>query len=140
MTDLELKRKQRKKSTAEEFTCPELINEMLDKIPQEIWDNPLKTFIDPAGGNGNFLVQILSRKLEKGHDSLQALSTIFAVELQEDNVKEMRQRLLELLPSLSDEDIITAKDILNHNIVCHDALTWDYENWKSTKCKAKALF
>ena len=140
MTELEHIRQQRKKGTAEEFTPPELVNEMLDKLPPEVWIDPTKTFIDPAGGNGNFVIEVLKRKLKNNHTPLQALSTIYSVELLQDNVEEMKQRLLDLLPPLSDDDLLKAKDIIDNNIIAHDALTWDYENWRSTKHKSKSLF
>jgi hypothetical protein len=50
-----------------------------------------------------------------------------------DNVQEMKERLLELIPSELHEE---AKKILDHNIVCHNALTWDFDNWRKPK-KAK---
>ena len=75
MTELQQKRKERRKETAEDFTPEALVNEMLDKLPPEVWDNPQKTFLDNSAGNGNFLVAILERKLQHGHDPLQALST-----------------------------------------------------------------
>jgi len=142
---LEEKRKNRVKITAECFTPFELVNEMLNKLPSEVWTDPTKTFIDNSAGNGNFLVVILARKLALGHDPLQALSTIYGVELMPDNVEEMKQRLLDTLleahPNLDDTQKQKAIDIINHNIVCHDALTWDYENWCPPKhTKAKPLF
>ena len=140
MTELEHKRKARRKITAEDFTPPALVSEMLDKLPAEVWA-PEKTFIDNSAGNGNFLIEVLRRKLALNHPPLQALSTIYGVELMADNVEEMKQRLLDALPDLDDTQKQQAIDILNHNIVCHDALTWDYENWKSpANPKAKSLF
>lgn len=135
------KRLQRKKQTAEDFTPEPLVNEMLDKLPQDVWSNPNKTFLDNSAGNGNFLVVILRRKLAAGHPPLQALSTIYGVELMPDNVEEMKDRLLVELPTLTPQEVKKARKIIDHNIVCHDALTWDYENWKSTKpVEAKPLF
>jgi len=141
MTELEHKRKVRKKQTAEDFTPDSLVQEMLDKLPREVWTDPSKTFLDNSAGNGNFLVAILRRKLAAGHSPLQAISTIYGVELMADNVEEMKDRLLVELPSLTSEEVKKARKIIDHNIVCHDALTWDYENWKSTKpTEAKPLF
>jgi hypothetical protein len=139
MTELEHKRHQRKKHTAEEFTPLILVSEMLDKLPFEVWV-PTKTFIDNSAGNGNFLIEILRRKLAHNHPPLQALSTIYGVELMPDNVEEMKQRLLDALPELDDTQKQQAIDIINHNIVCHDALTWDYDNWRPKNHKAKPLF
>ncbi len=137
MSELQHKRKARRKQTAEDFTPKELVLEMLDKLPEEVWTDPNKTFLDPSGGDGAFLIEILKRKISYGHEPLQALKTIFTVELMDDNVEECKQRLLELIdPSLHTE----AKQILDHNIVCHNALTWDFENWRSKIKKAKELF
>jgi LPS sulfotransferase NodH len=141
MTELEKKRKERRKKTAEDFTPDPLVQEMLDKLPQEVWTDPSKTFLDNSAGNGNFLVAILRRKLAAGHSPLQAISTIYGVELMPDNVEEMKDRLLVELPTLTPQEVKKARKIIDHNIVCHDALTWDYENWKSTKpAEAKPLF
>lgn len=140
MTELEQKRKSRRKLTGEDFTCSELVNEMLDKLPSDVFTDPTKTFCDPAAGNGNFLIEILKRKLEKGHEPLSALSTIFGVELQSDNVEEMKQRLLDVLPISEETFKQKAIEILNHNIVCSDAFLWDFENWKTKVKKSKALF
>ena len=136
MQPLNKSRQERRKQTAEDFTPIELVNEMLDKLPPEVWFSE-KTFCDPAAGNGNFLIEVLSRKLKNQSDSLQALSTIYGVELMADNVEEMKERLLELIPKNLHKE---AKTILDKNIICHDALTWDFENWKSTIVKSKALF
>jgi len=140
MIKLEQKRLERKKQTAEDFTPPALVNEMLDKLPKEVFTDSSKTFCDPAAGNGNFLLEVLKRKLANGHQPLQALSTIYGVELMSDNVEEMKDRLLIELPSLSPEDAKEARKIVNKNIKCHDALTWDFDNWKSSVKKSKALF
>ena len=141
MTELEKKRKERRKKTAEDFTPDPLVQEMLDKLPQEVWTDPSKTFLDNSAGNGNFLVAILRRKLAAGHFPLQAISTIYGVELMPDNVEEMKDRLLVELPSLTSEEVKKARKIIDYNIVCHDALTWDYENWKSNNpAEAKPLF
>jgi len=145
MTSLEHKRKARRKQTAEDFTPLALVDEMLDKLPSEVFSDPSKTFLDNSAGNGNFLVRVLARKLEAGHPPLQALSTVYGVELMADNVEEMRDRMLQVLlehhPDLNDTQKAEAIGILNYNIVCHDALTWDYENWKApANPKAKSLF
>lgn len=136
MNNLDHTRKLRRKQTAEDFTPIPLVNEMLDKLPPEVFIDPSKTFCDPAAGNGNFLVEVLKRKLVNIHP-LQSLQTIYGVELMEDNVEEMKERLLSLIPEKFHKE---AKVILDHNIICHDALTWDFENWKSKLSKPKALF
>ena len=140
MTELEHKRKARRKQTAEDFTPIPLVDEMLSKLPSEVWA-PDKSFLDNSAGNGNFLVRVLVRKLLHNHPPLQALSTIYGVELMADNVEEMKQRLLEALPELDEESKAKAIGIINSNIVCADALTFDYENWRKPRnLQAKSLF
>ncbi len=54
-----------KKMLGEVFTSLELVEEMLDKLPIEVWSNPHLKFLDPANGIGNFPV-ILVKKLMEG--------------------------------------------------------------------------
>jgi hypothetical protein len=89
-------RTHRIKQTAEVFTPPELVNEMLDKLPDDVWIES-KTFCDPACGNGNMLVEVLKRKLEKGHDPLNALKSIYGTDIMKDNIDECRIRLLNIV-------------------------------------------
>jgi len=135
---IKIKRKQRyKRNVGEDFTPSTLVNEMLDKLPPEVFQDPSKTFCDNSAGNGNFLIEVLRRKLSNNHSPLQALSTIYGVELMADNVEEMKERLLELIPKDYHKE---AKNILDKNIICHIALTWDFINWRSTEKKNKALY
>ena len=89
-------RTERAKQTAEVFTPPELVNDMLNKLPATVWEKG-KTFCDPACGNGNFLIEVLKRKLAKKHDSLEALQSIYGVDIMKDNIGECRMRLLQVL-------------------------------------------
>jgi hypothetical protein len=112
------------KVTAEVFTKTELVLEILDKIEltqPNIFSISSKTFIDNCCGDGQFLSEVVIRKMERSGCSLeQALKTTYGVELMEDNVIECRKRLAGPNPT---PEII---EILNKNIVCHDALTYDY--------------
>jgi type I restriction-modification system DNA methylase subunit len=53
--------KEKSDKHGEVFTPPELINEMLDKLPQEIFSDPTKTFFDPCAGKGNFPIYIVKK-------------------------------------------------------------------------------
>jgi hypothetical protein len=112
------------KLTAEVFTKTELVIEILDKIElsqPDIFLNPEKTFLDNSCGDGQFLSEVIIRKMERSGCSLvQALKTTYGVELMEDNVIECRKRLSGPNPT---QEIM---DIVNKNIVCYDALTYDY--------------
>lgn len=89
-------REKRKKSTGEEFTPDALVCQMLGKLPKEVWTEN-KTFLDPAVGNGQFLVFILLRKLVAGHDPLKALQSLYGADIMRDNVQECQLRLLKIL-------------------------------------------
>jgi len=140
MNSIEERRKKRRRETGEDFTSEILVNQMLDLLKTENFTNLEKTLCDPGCGNGNFLIEILKRKLANGHPPLQALSTIYGVELMLDNVEECRDRLLIELPSLTPEEAKEARRIVNYNIVCHDSLLWNFEEWRPIKRKAKKLF
>ena len=91
---------------------------MLDQLPQEQFADPTKTFLDNSCGDGQFLAEVVIRKLEHGSTLEQALSTTYGVELMRDNVELCRERLL-----CGHEEF---RHIVNRNIVCHDALSYDY--------------
>jgi site-specific DNA-methyltransferase (adenine-specific) len=55
---------EKRKDNDEVFTPNFLINEMLDKLPDEVWRDPNKTWLDPCAGLGNFSVQVLKRLME----------------------------------------------------------------------------
>ena len=116
--------KLRVKKTAEVFTPTPLVQEILDKLEEqdsELFQNPNKTFLEPSCGDGQFLSEVVIRKMERSNCTLeQALSTTYGVELMEDNVKLCKERLAGINPT---QEIL---DILDKNIVCHDALTYDY--------------
>lgn len=58
-------RKSEKDKYGEVFTPPELINEMFDQLPKEVWSNPDLKWLDPANGVGNFPM-IAFERLNKG--------------------------------------------------------------------------
>lgn len=118
-----MKSKERVKSLGEVFTPPELVERMLDRLPDELWADDTKTFCDPACGNGNFLVAVLRRKLQRGHEPLLALSCVYGVDIMTDNVEEARARLLE---EAKLEGSSSARALVELNVVCHDSLTYDW--------------
>tara|TARA_B100002019_G_scaffold284993_1_gene293411 strand:- start:522 stop:965 length:444 start_codon:yes stop_codon:yes gene_type:complete len=85
--------KQRIQSTAEHFTPTELVRNMIDSLPDELFSDPTKTFIDPACGDGQFLGEVLIKKLEHGIDINTALDTIYGVDIMRDNVDLCKRRL-----------------------------------------------
>jgi type I restriction-modification system DNA methylase subunit len=110
--------KTRVKATGEVFTPTPLVQEILDTLDQSLFKDPSKTFIDPTCGDGQFLGEALIRKMENGSTFEQALSTIYGVDLMQDNVELCRERLL-----CGREDL---RHIVEQNIVCADALRYHY--------------
>lgn len=110
--------KLRVKATGEVFTPTELVREMLEQIPIDQFTDATKTFLDNSCGDGQFLGEVLIRKMENGSTFEQALQTIYGVDLMQDNVDLCRERLLCGRSDLA--------HIVKRNIVCHDALTYDY--------------
>lgn len=78
----------RVRQTGEIFTPTELVQELLDKIPEEQYTDPTKTFLDPACGDGQFLSEVIIKKMESGSTYKQALDTTFGVDLMQDNIEE----------------------------------------------------
>ena len=108
----------RVKATGEVFTPTPLVQEMLDKLPSVYFNDSTKTILDPSCGDGQFLSEVLIRKLENGIDFETALCTIYGVDLMEDNVELCRERLL-----CGREDL---RHIVERNIICADGLRYHY--------------
>lgn len=100
----QIKSKERVKDLAEVYTNEREVNAMLDLVNDEAIKIDSK-FLEPACGNGNFLIKILERKIktvaEKYRNeeeymfySLKALSCIYAIDICPENVQESRERLL----------------------------------------------
>jgi hypothetical protein len=135
-------RKDRRKSTGEDFTPSTLVNEILDKLPPEVWTNPSKTFLDPTAGNGNFLIEVKRRLLEHGHSEQHILENmIYGADLMPDNCIEMIHRLYgdgvieKIKPSRTPKGYQAHGLIacFKHNgklvkhIVCADGLKYNYQ-------------
>ena len=97
-------------------------------------------FLEPACGDGNFLIPVLTRKLgtvkarygasefENRHHALLALMSVYGIELLPDNVVDCRQNLLGTFSNYLELDVasewaVAANNVLAANIVHGDALT-----------------
>lgn len=127
-------RKNRRKgagSTQEFFTPYEIVKMMGDKISDEDWADPDKTFCDPCCGNGQFIIYIIWNRIKHGVDWKRALETCFGVELMKDNIEETQERIINLLKALNIDFIeTTAQEIIERNIVCCDFFKWNFEEWR----------
>lgn len=124
----QIKSKKRVKEFAEVFTAEREVKAMCDLIPPEQWTID-STFLEPACGNGNFLAEIYARKLslcKNEKDGIKALASIVGIDIQEDNVAESRVRLFKMFcdkfPSASDFALLTARAVLENNIICGNSL------------------
>lgn len=106
------------KNTSEVFTPTPLVREILIDLDPTIFQDHTKTFLDSSCGDGQFLSEVLIRKMENGSTFEQALSTIYGVDLMPDNVELCRDRLL-----CGQEQL---RHIVEKNIVCANALTYHY--------------
>lgn len=107
------------KATQEIFTPTEMVKDLLDKLDPSLFADIDQPFVDPTVGDGQFLGEVLIRKMENGASFEQALATIYGVDLMQDNVDLCRERLL-----CSREDL---RHIVEQNIVCADALKYKYD-------------
>lgn len=102
-----MKSRSRVKSYGEVFTPRHMVDKMLDLVREDLEAGAGfvdKTFLEPAAGDGNFLLAILSRKLcaiENRHpaeewpqESLFALASIYGIELLEDNHRDAKALML----------------------------------------------
>ncbi|MBR1454241.1 MAG: hypothetical protein IJ593_06310 [Lachnospiraceae bacterium] len=133
-----IKSKSRVEKNGEVFTPRNIVRDMLnlDGI-KDISYNLDTTFLEPACGNGNFIVQIIARKLSSVRDEtfdrdvIQAISTVYGVDIEEDNVCETRERVLDLVKyfyetngrELSQDVERSITYILNRNIIFGNTLT-----------------
>ena len=131
ITDTRLSRRKNNEKTNEFFTPYSIVKRMCDKIPESDWSDPSKTWLEPGFGNGQFILYIIYNRIIHGIDWQTALETCYGVELMQDNVDECKDRVIDLLNSLGIAFYeTTARDIMDHNFVCHDFFTWNFEEWR----------
>jgi hypothetical protein len=142
----QVKSKKRVTDHGEVFTNDREINAMLDLVQQET-ERIDSRFLEPACGNGNFLAEVLKRKLviveirycksqiEWERNSFIAISNIYGVDILEDNALECRERLFTIFSKIyiykfgtngKIEFLKSIKFILKRNILWGDAL--DFTN------------
>jgi hypothetical protein len=144
--DKQFKSKQRVAAHGEVFTNPREVNAMLDLVKHET-ERIDSRFLEPACGNGNFLAEVLRRKLnvieqKYSHTQIEwefyavvAVSSIYGVDILEDNAEECRQRLFNIFKErynalfadkCKPEVLRSVEFLLHRNILWGDAL--DFTN------------
>ena len=143
MTERQVKSKERVADHGEVFTAQREVNAMLDLVKQET-ERIDSRFLEPACGDGNFLEEILRRKLavvkarykKSAADyekyAVMAVPSIYGVDILQDNVEECRKRLFGIWDAeytanckseCTDECRAAVRYILGRNILCGNALT-----------------
>jgi hypothetical protein len=134
-----IKSKKRVADHGEVFTPAWMVDAMLDLVKDET-ERIDSRFLEPSCGSGNFLIQVLQRKLsavelrygqsafEKGHYALLALMCIYGIELLRDNIVECGTNLLDIFAEYlgvddADNFYRAASFVLSLNLVHGDALT-----------------
>lgn len=117
-----IKSKQRVRDFGEVFTPEYIVRDMFDLIPAEMYEVGHQ-FLEPCCGNGNFLVEILRRKL--GHcktcaEAKAAVADIYGIDIQADNVAESKERMQEIVSERFPG--VDVSQILDRNIICGDSL------------------
>ena len=141
--DNQVKSRQRVADHGEVFTSEREVNAMLDLVKEQT-ERIDSRFLEPACGNGNFLVEVLRRKLneierryaksqlEFERYSIIAVGSIYGIDLLIDNVLDCRKRLFSLFNTnysklfkrkSKDQCKKAIKYILDKNILCGNALT-----------------
>lgn len=140
----QIKSKRRVSDFGEVYTARKQVTDMVNLVDNSVSDITT-TVLEPACGNGNFLVEILARKLNTikccptncfrfERDTLRAVSSIYGMDIQKDNIIECRERLFRQVTSekhdWSPMFIKVLQDILARNIMCGDTLTMMAEGGK----------
>ena len=136
--------RQRTRDHGEVYTAEREVNAMLDLVKQET-ERIESRFLEPACGNGNFLSEVLRRKLdvvagryaksqtEYNRYAVLAVSSIYGIDILEDNVENCRERLFGVFNDFyrktyktgtPDDVAASVRYILGKNIVWGDALTF----------------
>jgi hypothetical protein len=138
MSTDQIKSKERVADHGEVFTPAWMVEAMLDLVKGET-ERIDARFLEPACGDGNFLVQVLRRKLaavelkygksdfERRHYALLGIMCIYGIELLPDNIADCRANLLAILTEYlnldeSDDLYRAAFYVLSQNLVHGDAL------------------
>ena len=135
----QVKSKSRVVKYGEVFTNKKEVESMINLIPNTSLNT---TFLEPACGNGNFVIEIFKRKMKIAmsvskdmtdflRNILIAVSSIYAVDIQKDNVDECKQRIYKQILrtlkahkiSVNEEFYQAVELILSYNVICGNTLS-----------------
>lgn len=144
----QVKSKNRVSDHGEVFTAEREVRAMVDLVKQEA-DRIDSRFLESACGTGNFLIEVLRRKLdvverkykknkeEYERNAVLAFSSLYGIDLLEDNIQECRSRLFNFFDKkytnlFKDQCSENCKKSVNYILKCNiergDALTLQTDN------------
>lgn len=113
------KTKERVSEFGEVYTPRHIVMEMLNLIPDADWSDPKHITLEPTCGNGNFVVEIIKRKVLAGHSIEHAVNTTFGLDILKDNIDECRMRVFEIckLHRTKKSDLLYCMCLIVNNII-----------------------
>lgn len=143
---LEQKRELRRKETSEVFTPIKQAQDMIDKIPETVWEDPSKTLLEPSCGDGIFVCLSIKKRLSLGVSIEDAIKNTYAIDIMGDNIRECHLNVFAIIldyfrtrfengqlnreETRSQTQLCTA--ILFHNVrTTKDTLAENFDKWKT---------
>lgn len=126
-----LSKKERVQKYGEVFTPQWVVEKMCDELPQDAF-LPDKTFLEPSCGDGVFVVEILRRKFvncKTKEDYRTAINSVWAMELQEQNVEATIENAVELCKRYFKPTREDLETIRNHVIQCDSLKVMKLLDW-----------
>jgi hypothetical protein len=96
------------------FPIQPLVKEMLDQLPADVWTSSTTTFLDPAMGGGQFLVEIQTRLRAAGHSDENIANRMYGCEINKLRVNYTKNN----------------KKLVTNNLFISDFLSYDWGNMK----------
>lgn len=93
--EIDIRSKDNVRDKGEVFTPFAIVDKMIALIPDEAWEDPEYCFLEPACGNGQFLVRIFDRRIAAGMSIEVALNTMIGMDITYQNILDCHFRLFE---------------------------------------------
>ena len=118
-----------KKENGEVFTPMILVNEMLDKLPLEVWKNKKLKWFDPAAGMGNFPIAVYLKLMEGLKDE---------IEDTEKRKKHILEKMIYMC-ELNKKNVLVCKQIFDinneHKLNLYHGNTLEFDPYDTFKIK-----
>lgn len=110
------------------MTFKKEVKAMVDLLPCYAF-LPEFSYLEPAVGSGNFLIEVLKRKIKKSPDCIkEIISSLYGIDILDDNVKITRKRIYDEISTYCSNSLKKEiKEILNKNIICGDFLKYKFK-------------